>query len=467
MTAIPILMVAAVLLAFIVIGFRSSAQSIAQYYRFGGTMDSISFFAVVAGSSISLGGAILAFLGLGFSLPWVAILATATWLIGFVAHYLFLKKISFEDARAHKTLHQLIGKAHGSHVPTMIAACASSIGFAGAYGVEMVAITKITSPLFEGGHLGNLAFILSLSFVLALYMHKGGLLAVVSTDKFQLLLFVAGIAIVTSFVYPAIASSGLSISDSLTPSSTSFPLALCFGIVAVNLPWQLIDMSQWQRSFSCDSIHTVRKGLLASALGIGISWALLIALGVMLRAYGDTSKDPVALMLDSFRGHEAIYALFVMAALGALFSTADSYVIAAAQSIHIDILHQSQEPSGNDREELLIAQKIMWWIAIFSPAAMYVINIFIPSILDMFFIVFSAQLSLFPSVAFAFSKRRGPSGASIASQVGGLLCAAVFLILILQGRQQLFFYAPIATIIVASMLYILTTAILKKGGRNA
>lgn len=465
MITIPPLMIIAVLLAFIIVGLRSVARSPNEYYRFDGKMDSFSFFAVVAGSSISLGGAILAFLGLGFSLPWVAILATTTWLLGFIVHYLFIKKVDFEQAKEHKTLHQLIGKSHDSHVPTMIAACASSIGFAGAYGVEMVAITKISSPLFEANHLSNLLFIITLSVVLALYMHRGGLLAVVSTDKLQLLLFSAGILIVTCFVYPKLAGGKLPTFEGLTPSSTSFPAILCLGIVAVNLPWQLVDMSQWQRSFSCDSIGTVKKGLLASALGIGISWLLLIALGLLLRTVGDASQDPVTLLLSYFRGHEVIYALFVMAALGALFSTADSYVIAAAQCIHIDIIHQSQEqPIQTTNKDLDTARKLMWWIAIIPPVVIYVFNIFIPSILDMFFIVFSAQLSIFPSIAFAFSKKlRGPASASILSQAGGLMCAAIFLILCIQGKQGLFFVAPVATLIVSTGLYLLVTLISRKG----
>lgn len=452
-------------LFFVAIGLRATASSTAEYYRFGGVMGKVDFFSVVAGSSISLGGAIIAFLGLGYTFPAVALFATATWVGGFVLHYYMLKRLDFEKIKSAKTLHQYIGIRHNSTVPVVLAAFSSTLGFAGAYGIEVVAITKLTSPIIGYGHLGNIGFVLLLSFAVGLYMHRGGLRAVVSTDKYQLAVFVLGILAVVYLLDTKFPNVKLDYVVADVWAGGQIPWMLCLALLTVNLPWQIIDMSQWQRSVSCKSISTVKVGLFASCVGITISWIVLIGLGVFLSAIDHTMVDPVAMLIDVLKNSKTVYVLFLFAALGAMYSTADSYIIAAAQCVHFDIIAISDGHSrGAVENDLPLAKKIMWVLAIVPPVFMYIFNIIIPSILDLFFIVFSAQLSMLPSVIFPMFYRGGsPAISSIVSQITGLISAFVFFLLCLNGSSDLFYVSPVFTVIISSLAYVITRKIHERG----
>jgi Na+/proline symporter len=96
------------------VGYRSQVTKpdISRFFLYGHKLPTVEFFSTVSSSSISLGGAILAFLSLGYYSPWVAVIATASWLLGFLFHYRFMRMVfsSHSEVRERTfTLHSYLG----------------------------------------------------------------------------------------------------------------------------------------------------------------------------------------------------------------------------------------------------------------------------------------------------------------------------------------------------------------------
>jgi Na+/proline symporter len=444
------------LVAYAILGVTVRASNATEYLTGGGSMGSRSYFAMVCGSSVSLGGTILAFLGLGYALPWVAILATATWVIGFWIHFRAARSFMTESQNRDQTLHGLLGTATKSDAVRVAASFASIFGFAGAYGVEMVAITKLTAPLVGGDPIQNLVILAVLVLALALYMYRGGILAVARTDALQLPIFFLAIAFSTYFILKQVHSPAFALRDNFALSSSSFPAVLCAALIVLNVPWQLVDMSQWQRTFSCKDLTVVRKGLTASAVGITISWLLLIFLGTVLHEVPLENSDPIQTFVKVFADHPAAYAVFLVACVAALLSTADAYVIAATQSFYRDLVLPAREATGQlANGSLKEVRKISMAFVIFPPFVAFGASQIVPDILGLFFLVFAAQLSLVP-VAFASLIRRVQPNklAALSSILAGLFCSlSIFLYSLVSGDQSLFFWSPIATLGISALTY--------------
>ena len=469
MNVVPFLVLLVTLVFYAWLGHRSrlTTPDLTQFFMYGRTLETAGFFSTVSSSSISLGAAILAFLSLGYYLPWIALVATATWIIGFWFHYTVMRRVLSITPSLKTglfTLHGYLGHSYRSDTLMMLASTASIIGFVGAYGVEMVAVTKLISP-YLSSPFHQLLIIVVLSVFLGSYVANGGFRSVVVTARWQLWIFIFAMLLCFGYVISK-AGSGAEFLDpiayALTINAASFPLPLLFGLLFINLPWQLIDMSQWQRTLSCQTLHVVRRGLAYSALGIAFSWLLLIGLGLSMHTL-PLEENPVATFLTLFSGHPVYYSLLLVAAVAALFSTADAYIIAAVQSYICDVRHPdllSETASGatpqNASTIMLEARRSIWIISIIAPIIAFGANILIPEILELFFMVFTAQLSLVPSVVFAnyLVSLRSTLAALISVAVGLFTAICFFIFNLFYPVENLAFYAPIVTLIVAFVAYI-------------
>ena len=456
---------------------EKTKPDISRFFMYGHKMPTVEFISTVSGSSISLGAAILAFLSLGYYLPWIALVATASWVVGYYFHYQVLKKAKqkYPDLEEKTfTLHGYLGHSYNSEALPLLASIASIIGYAGAYGVEMVAITKLTAPFFNNP-VYELALLISFALFIGWYATRGGFVSVVKTDKFQLLIFFVGIIVSLSYVVYQTNDSHTNfeiIAGALKIHEHSFPFAILLGLLVINLPWQIIDMSQWQRSLSCPSNKVIHRGLIYSSIGITISWLLLISLGLWMHTMG-LEGEPISAFLTSFSTNPIWYAFFLVAAFAALFSTADSYVIAASQTYICDIKYPeilNQEPNSNNSLESTVgkqAKSSIWKIAVISPIVAYGANMLVPGLLELFFMVFSAQLSLVPSVINSIRKEPGNRSAAVTSVISGLTVSIIlFIVNLMYSVENLIFYSPVATLIVSFLVFYTVSIIDSKEEKN-
>ena len=160
---------------------------------------------------------------------------------------------------------------------------------------------------------------------------------------------------------------------------------------------------------------------------------------------------------------------FLVAAFAALFSTADSYIIAATQTYICDIKYPEILNLGQNASEsfeLTVgkhAKSSIWKIAIVSPIVAYGANMLVPGLLELFFMVFAAQLSLVPSVINSIREKPGNKAAAIISIISGLTVSiALFIVNLMYSVENLIFYSPVATLFVSFLVFYTVSVIAEK-----
>ena len=250
-------------------------------------------------SNISVGSAIFAFLSFGYSYKLAAFISPLTWLLGFFILYKVFPRIENSEKR---TLHGFLANRYDSRFIGYFASLLSIIGFLGTYGIEILVGIKIANVLFP--NVSSIYIILGLSLVVCTDTALGGFKAVIDTEKMQLWFSYVGIAAVFGFLISHnenVLSLETLASDHWGFSNLSVLFVL--SLIVVNVPWQLIDMSVWQRVCSMRDQKDIKKGLSQSIYSIGISWCVLISLGVLLNYFPDftapSNNDPLRPILVS------------------------------------------------------------------------------------------------------------------------------------------------------------------------
>ena len=352
-------------------------------------------------SNISVGSAIFAFLSFGYSYKLAAFISPLTWLLGFFILYKVFPRIENSEKR---TLHGFLANRYDSRFIGYFASLLSIIGFLGTYGIEILVGIKIAKVLFP--NVSSIYIILGLSLVVCTYTALGGFKAVIDTEKMQLWFSYVGIAAVFGFLISHnenVLSLETLASDHWGFSNLSVLFVL--SLIVVNVPWQLIDMSVWQRVCSMRDQKDIKKGLSQSIYSIGISWCVLISLGVLLNYFPDftaPSNNDYGSLLLSYLQEPWAFALFAAGCFAALVSTADTLLIASIQTFVFDILYPSHSlktiEDTNDPEKmkglLRYGRKMVYLFGLISPLFIYLVSIVIPGVLDLFFLVYSAQIIL-------------------------------------------------------------------------
>ena len=363
-------------------------------------------------SNISVGSAIFAFLSFGYSYKLAAFISPLTWLLGFFILYKVFPRIENSEKR---TLHGFLANRYDSRFIGYFASLLSIIGFLGTYGIEILVGIKIAKVLFP--NVSSIYIILGLSLVVCTYTALGGFKAVIDTEKMQLWFSYVGIAAVFGFLISHnenVLSLETLASDHWGFSNLSVLFVL--SLIVVNVPWQLIDMSVWQRVCSMRDQKDIKKGLSQSIYSIGISWCVLISLGVLLNYFPDftaPSNNDYGSLLLSYLQEPWAFALFAAGCFAALVSTADTLLIASIQTFVFDILYPSHSlktiEDTNDPEKmkglLRYGRKMVYLFGLISPLFIYLVSIVIPGVLDLFFLVYSAQIILLIPICVAIFRK--------------------------------------------------------------
>lgn len=177
------------------------------------------------------------------------------------------------------------------------------------------------------------------------YVAVGGLRSIVATDRVQMFA-------IFSFVVASIAILGVNVVDvnysdlfprsavSLEPIVVILPLALMLNILIVNLFLFPSLYSTWQMRFATADNDQFLSGNLKGATSVLLIWSIFIAIGLLMKV--EFGKLPFSLgeLATIMGGSESqliqyiIAPLLIVAAISALFSTADSGVIPIVQMIY-------------------------------------------------------------------------------------------------------------------------------------
>lgn len=416
-------------------------------------------------SNISVGSAIFAFLSFGYSYKLAAFISPLTWLLGFFILYKIFPRIDNSEKR---TLHGFLAYRYDSRLIGYFASLLSIIGFLGTYGIEILVGIKIANVLFP--NVPSIYIIVGLSLVVCTYTALGGFKAVIDTEWIQLLFSYAGIAAV--FVYAlryAFSHNGNVLSLEVLASDywgfSNLSVLFVLSLIVVNVPWQLIDMSVWQRVCSMRDQKDIKKGLSQSIFSIGISWCVLISLGVLLNYFPDftpPSNNDYGSLLLSYLQEPWVFALFAAGCFAALMSTADTLLIASTQTFVFDILYPSHSlktiEDANDPEKmkglLRYGRKMVYLFGLVSPLFIYLVSIVIPGVLDLFFLVYSAQIILLIPICVAIFRKdcvRMRKYTIFSLSAGFLASVCMMMWMLFHPAEYVYLSAPLVSMLVSAI----------------
>lgn len=434
------------------------------------------FAATTVATTISLATVVMAYFELaGFFGLWIfwTVLTTAAGLLAvrFIAGRIAERLKEFGERIP--TLHELIGVAFNSRAVTITAAAATSLGYLGAYAVELTVGSRLFTSLVPG--VPEWLAVVILATIGFTYTAAGGFRAVVLTDRLQMATIWIFIAALSVFYFLSIAhAGGLSAAVQALPESSrqiTWPPgigAFLVGVFFINVPSYVSDIGMWQRVSSSRHLDGLRRGLTRSAISASGSWALLalvaIAAPAVTRPTGDV--HPLAGLLITIAQSPvvgAVVVLFLVVAglYAAMMSTASTMLVAVAHTAYEDVLqrgsHLTDDERADSSQHLRSARLLLVSAALLAVGIVELLSYAHFTIADFVFAIFGAQLSLFPAVCAALylpsERLRKHSGWAIAAISCGFFSGwGAALYGKLNHADTIVFLAPVVSLVTASIL---------------
>ena len=376
--------------------------------------NSREFSASTVATTISLATVVLAFFEMAESFGIWLFWTVLTTSLGLFVVRLFARRIWRRmEAYDHRpTLHEFLGTEYNSEALSYVSAGCTSMGFLAAFAVELTVGSRFFGWLVPG--VPTWIVVVVLSVVSFVYTAVGGFRAVIITDRIQMAsIWLLLLAMPVFYALFAMGHGGLAESWSKVPPEVwSFSprtglWSFLLGIVIINVPTFLSDMSIWQRIAGAQKDQTVIGGLWASVIGSAVTWAAFVVLACL--AFIVVPKpDERGLLVGVLEaigrsgGFVSGLILFciVLGLYGAMLSTASTQLIAVSHSLYEDLFCRRQGKALKDRlgsaRELRISRTILIGSAVISMLLVQSLSLAGFSIADLVFAIYGAQVGLCP-----------------------------------------------------------------------
>lgn len=379
---------------------------------------SAEFSAATVAATISLATVILAFAELapvfGVWLGWSAVTTAAGLVVvRFAAPSIWRRLAAFGAARP--TLHGFLGTAFASQRLACIAAICTSLGFLGALAVELTVGARFLAGLIPS--VPPMAAVIVLALVGIGYSLAGGFRTVILTDRIQMFAIWISIAALAGLVALRVSTQGGISHVIATAPSGIFDfswreglLPFLLGILIINVPTFLSDMSVWQRIAATRSEDQFEQGIARSAVGAFLSWTLLVILACLVATLAPASgtANSISMFLGGFGAHLSLVtgaAIFsvIVGFYAAGLSTASTLLIAASHTLHQDLLRggRSDDEFADSAAELRLSRLLVLVLGVASVVLVETLSAMGFSIADLVFAIYGAQLGMVPAVLLA------------------------------------------------------------------
>ncbi len=382
------------------------------------------FSSSTVATTISLATVIMAFfeLGryLGLWLLWTVLTTSAGLILVRILAQKIWHRMSEYDHRP--TLHDFLGTEFNSNVLSYVGAVCTSMGFLGAFAVELMVGSKFFAGLVP--EIPAWAVIVALSLVTFFYTAVGGFRAVIITDRIQmysiwfLLLSLPVFYIYYLFTHGGWAANLAKIPEGVLDFSYREGLiSFLLGIFVINVPTFISDMSVWQRIAATQKHETVTTGLWGSVFATAATWGTfaLLACFVFMICSPTNKVNPLVSLVNVISTTPGILApvvlfLTALGLYGAMLSTASTQLIAVSHTLYADVFLRFKNIRGRQRleskRELNISRAILILAAIVSTILVQVLSSAGFSIADLVFAIYGGQLGLCPLVVAALLMER-------------------------------------------------------------
>jgi len=370
-------------------------------------------------TTISLATVIMAFFELaqylGLWLLWTVITTAAgLFVVRLFADRIWIR-ISAYDHRP--TLHEFLGREFNSQVLLHVGAVCTSLGFLGAFAVELMVGSRFFAGLIP--YISAPIVVAALCIVSFFYTAVGGFRAVIITDRVQMISIWMLLACLPIFyIYYVLTHGGWNENLAKMPpgildfSYSKEVLSFLVGIFVINVPTFISDMSIWQRIAGAQKHRTVTAGLGRSAFSAAVTWAVLALLAcfvfmIVPLSPGTNSLVSLLKTIGSTGGFFSSAVLFitVLGLYGAMLSTASTQLIAVSHTLYADVFLRpgkgALQQHLESKRELGISRAILVFTALVSTILVQLLSSIGFSIADLVFAIYGAQLGLCPLVLLA------------------------------------------------------------------
>ena len=435
--------------------------------------NSAEFSASTVATSISLATVVLAFFELapelGIWLFWTVLTTSiGLYCVRFTAKRIWTKLSAYDH---RPTLHEFLGHEFNSRSLYMIGAACTSLGFLGAFAVELTVGSRFLAGLIPEIPLWAAVFMLA--FIGLLYTSYGGFRAVIVTDRIQMASIWTLLAAVIGFYFYFVDRQNgwvfnlAKIPDHVKHFTWRADLpAFLLGVWVINVPTFISDMSVWQRIAASQKPETVYKGLFSSVFMSALSWGLFVSAACLVFMVITPVEDvnPLLTLLNSIGGMNGFVPMFVLFFIilglyGAMLSTASTQLIAVSHTVYEDLISQGKKLKErlDSAKELWISRLILIAAALISMCVVVVLSSIGFSIADFVFAIYGAQLGLFPSIIAALygdrtklEKMSRWAAASIACGfIAGWATAGYGKII---QSDDMVFLAPVSSLLISSLI---------------
>jgi len=434
--------------------------------------NSAEFSASTVATTLSLATVVMAFFEIaqivGLWLFWTVITTTFGLLVMRLFAGRIWKRMAVYDHRP--TLHEFLGREYDSRVLSYVGAVFTSLGFLGAFAVELTVGSKLFAALVPGVPAWTVVVVLSL--VAFVYTAVGGFRAVIVTDRIQMISIWLLLAVLpVSYFLWVRTHGGWAASFERIPAGALAPeysrtlLIFIVGIFIMNVMTFISDMSIWQRIAGARDTETVTKGLWSSVFGSAATWSVFVVLAcfVFMVVTPQKGVNPLFSLLETIgqmKGTLAGGILFLacLGLYGAMLSTASTQLIAVSHTLYEDVFSRIRKHPLAERlmmkRELTISRTILVIAAVLSTVLVQVLSKRF-SIAEMVFAIYGAQVGLCPLVIAALllpqEKLKGMSAwAAVAISAGFIAGWEAALLGGFTKNTDLVFLAPVFSLVVST-----------------
>lgn len=341
----------AALLSFMIVGFFVKKSSMKSYSDFTMSKGKLNWFTIAAGISMTFAGgaAILTSASIGHMFKWYSLVDPVSLMFGILIVVLFYKKYQRDRGT---TISDLLASRHKGL--TVLIGLITSFTFMLIVAANFVALSKLLSPYFASIDPRLITF--AISTMVFAYVAFGGFNSVTRTDILQYLL-ITGLLIVPVLFF-VITNRGELVPDVITHRFVDMPTDY---IILFAIPMVFTPLSQ-DINLRIKSAKNPRHGKVGLIMG-GLFYCSIAVTAAYVGIYLGNNNFALA---DSeqaiplfFKSNFPTYGFIgIIAALAAIVSTLDSYILNAITSISNDII----KPLSRGRNHAAKTIKISSWI---------------------------------------------------------------------------------------------------------
>jgi len=345
-----------VLLSFMLIGFLVKRSDTDSYSSFTLSRKKLGWFTIAAGISMTFAGgaAILTSASIGHTFKWYSLIDPISLILGIFIVILLYKKYRNDNGT---TISDLL--ASDNRKLAVLIGVITSFTFVLIVAANFVALSKLLSPYFPMINPLWITFIVS-TLVFS-YVFFGGFNSVTRTDILQWIL-ITGLLVIPVLFF-VVGNSGHLVANEVTHKFVAMPIDY---IVLFAIPVIFTPLSQ-DINIRIKSAKNDRQGKIGLLMG-GIFYASIAVAAAYIGIYMGNNNivlaDSEQAMPLFFRDNFPRFGfLAIIAALAAIISTLDSYVLNSITSISNDIIKPCFNGKGEVKKNIKIAALITYIIA--------------------------------------------------------------------------------------------------------